>query len=170
LNMTVLGVSFRLVLLAFETLLDVVGNFLFHVWKHEVPLYEFDRFRDTRVPLHGVVVMLFDTVLFLVWSNNEFPLYYWEFFGIVLKNAQHISEVLDVSAKASVLVCLQDTVLYFLLSIHVVTTSAECICSSIIAPWGVSDFELILSEEFGPSNLPSYQLFSCREVREVLIV
>jgi hypothetical protein len=29
--MTVLGVSFRLVLLAFETLLNVVGNFLFHV-------------------------------------------------------------------------------------------------------------------------------------------
>jgi hypothetical protein len=50
--MTVSGVSFRLILLAFEILLDVVGNLLFHVRKHEVPLHEFDRFRDTRVPLH----------------------------------------------------------------------------------------------------------------------
>jgi hypothetical protein len=105
--------------------------------------------------LHGVIVVLLDAVLLLVWSNDEFPLYHWEFFGVVLENAQHISEVLDVSAKASVLVCLQDTVLHFLFSIHVVTASAECIRSSIVAPWGVSDFELVLSEEFGPSNLPS---------------
>jgi hypothetical protein len=74
--MTVLGVSFRLILLVFKTLLDIVSNFLFYMWKHEVPLHEFDRFRDTRVPLYGVVVMLFDTVLLLVWSNNEFPLYH----------------------------------------------------------------------------------------------
>jgi hypothetical protein len=134
LNMTVLGVSFRLVLLAFETLLNVVGNFLFYVREHEVPLYEFDRFCDARVTLHGVIVVLLDVVLLLVWSNDEFPLYYWEFFGVVLENAQHISEVLDVSAKASVLVCLQDTVLHLLLSIHVVAASAECICSSIVAP------------------------------------
>jgi hypothetical protein len=54
--MTVFSVSFRLVLLALKTLLD--------------------RFRDTRVPLYGVIVVLFDAVLFLVWSNNEFPLYH----------------------------------------------------------------------------------------------
>jgi hypothetical protein len=64
--MTVFGVSFRLILLAFETLLNVVSNLLFYVRKHEVPLYEFDRFRYTRVPLHWVIVVLFDIVLFLV--------------------------------------------------------------------------------------------------------
>jgi hypothetical protein len=132
--MTVLGVSFRLILLAFETLLNVVSNFLFYVREHEVLLYKFDRFCDARVTLYRVIVVLLDVVLLLVWSNDEFPLYYWEFFGVVLENTQHISEVLNVSAKASVLVCLQDTVLHLLLSIYVVAASAECICSSIIAP------------------------------------
>jgi hypothetical protein len=106
LNMTILGVSFRLVLLVFETLLDIVSNFLFYMREHEVPLHKFDRFCDARVSLHGVIVVLLDTVLLLVWSNDEFPLYHWEFFGVVLENTQHISEVLNVSAKASVLVCL----------------------------------------------------------------
>jgi hypothetical protein len=74
--MTVLSVSFRLVLLAFEILLDIVSNFLFYVQEHEVPLYEFDRFCDARVTLYRVIVVLLDIVLLLVWSNDEFPLYY----------------------------------------------------------------------------------------------
>jgi hypothetical protein len=74
--MTVFSVSFRLVLLVFEILLNIISNLLFYMRKHEVPLYKFDRFRDTQVPLHGVIVILLNTVLFLVWSNSEFPLYH----------------------------------------------------------------------------------------------
>jgi hypothetical protein len=74
--MTVLGVLFRLVLLAFKTLLDIVSNFLFYVREHEVPLHKFDRFCDAWVPLYGVIVVLLDAVLLLVWSNDEFPLYH----------------------------------------------------------------------------------------------
>ena len=44
--MSIFGMALSLVLLAFETLLDVVSDFLLHLREYEIPLYELDCFGD----------------------------------------------------------------------------------------------------------------------------
>lgn len=83
--MSIFGVALSLVLLAFETLLDVIGDLLFHVREREIPLYEFDCFGDPWMSLHWIVVMLFDAVLLLIGLYSELPLQYWELLGVVLE-------------------------------------------------------------------------------------
>ena len=73
--MSIFSVSLRFVLLAFQTLLNIGSDLLFHLREYEVPLDKFDCFRDSRVSLYWIVIMLFDTVLFLSWLDSEFPLY-----------------------------------------------------------------------------------------------
>ena len=82
--MSIFSVSLGLVLLAFQTLLDVGGDLLFHLREREVSLDEFDCFRDSGVSLYRIVVMLFDTVLFLSCLDSELPLCNRELFGVVL--------------------------------------------------------------------------------------
>ena len=54
--------------------------------------------------------------------------------------------------------------------VHVVFSSAECVCSPILLSRGVQDLEFVLPEEFGPSDLSSVQLLCCGERCQILVV
>ena len=72
--MSIFGVALSLVLLVFETLLNVTSDLLFYVRECEIPLYEFDCFGDARMSLHRVLVVLSNAVLFLADLYSELPL------------------------------------------------------------------------------------------------
>jgi hypothetical protein len=144
---SIFGVSLCFVLLTFETLLDVGGDFLFHLREREVPLDEFDCFCDSRVPLHWIVVMLFDTVLFLFWLDGELSLDNGKFFSVILEYSQHIPEVLDVGTEASVFVRFENAMLENLLTFHIVWSSAESVGSIVVFARSVYDSELVLTKE-----------------------
>ena len=72
--MSIFSILLSLVLLAFQTLLDVGGDLLFHLRECEVSLDKFDCFCDSRVSLYQIVMMLFDTVLFLSCLDSELSL------------------------------------------------------------------------------------------------
>ena len=68
-----------------------------------------------------------------------------------------------VWTKAAILVKLQDCVINNVLSFYVITSSAKCIGSAIIASGRVFNIELVLSEEFSLSGLSSVQDLRCRK-------
>lgn len=170
LDVTIFGVAFGLVLLTLQALFDVFRDLLSYLWERKFPLDEFDRFGYARVTFGGVVVVLLNAFLFLVWSYLEFPLEYWEFFIRVSKDSQDITKVFNVSTKASVFVGFEYAVLDCFLPIHVIASPAECIGSAVVASWGVADLEFVLSEEFRPSDLSSCQLLRGCEVSQVFVV